>query len=246
VIEFVDLATVEVSEAGLVTFDRPLPEEVEQHLLLDHVLPLALATSGSVVVHGGVISLDGRGAVLVGSSGAGKSTLTAFAWRRGWAVGGDDGAVMAAGPPPTAEPTYSTMRLTFDSLKMLDIDPKKSAPIAGKVRVTGEGPEVFRPEPVELCVIAILVAGTAGSEATFTAVDGVEAHAELFGSTFHPDLTMPSIARTVDELGRIVDATTVGRLTVPRGRAGLSAAERLLAHTVIGEHADVVSQQPEP
>ena len=136
--------------------------------------------------------------------------------------------------------------MTLDSLQMLDIDPAPSAPIAGKIRITSHGTDGFRPEPVELRVIAILVPAPSGADATFEAIDGVDAHAELFGSTFHVDLTMPNIAKTVDDLGSIVDTTTVGRLTVPRGLAGLSAAERLLASAVVGAHADAGSRQPEP
>jgi hypothetical protein len=71
VVEFVDLTLVEVDQSsGAVVFDRELPPEMEQHLLLDHVLPLVLASRGAVVLHGAVISRSGAGAVLIGATGA--------------------------------------------------------------------------------------------------------------------------------------------------------------------------------
>ena len=111
VIDFVDLAVVEVHEAaGTIVFDRALAPEMEQHLLFDHVLPLVLASRGNLVLHAGVISRHGKGVVVAGASGAGKSTFTAFVWRNGWTVGNDDGAVIFPTNPPTVEPTYSTVR----------------------------------------------------------------------------------------------------------------------------------------
>lgn len=228
VIDFVGVAIVDIT-AGVATFDRGLPGEVEEHLLLDHILPLVLAQSGALVVHGGVISWDGVGAVLLGSSGDGKSTLTAFAWQHGWVVGGDDGAVLTSGPPPSAEPTYPTVRLTNESASLLGIDTDAGSPVAGKIRLADDHLHPFSGAPVPLGVIAIVVPGDERDTARFDLVEGVEAHAQLFGSTFHADLrTRRLLPRIVDDLGQIIDATSVGRLVVPRGRAGLEAAEGVL------------------
>ncbi|HEV2070522.1 MAG TPA: hypothetical protein VGR26_12070 [Acidimicrobiales bacterium] len=229
-IEFVGLAAVEVDEAsGSVTFDRHLPREMEQHLLLDHVLPLVLARRGRLVVHGGVVSRHGRGAVLIGASGAGKSTLTAFAWQQGWTVGGDDGAVLYDTDPPVVEPTYATVRLTPGSAELLGIVPETSSAVVGKRRITGDGDRAFRQQRVEVGLIAIIEPAAAGQPARFQQLDGGEAHARLFGSTFHAELSgtglLPGV---IDRLASIVEASTVGRLTVPHGIEGLAAAERLL------------------
>lgn len=236
VIEFVDLAVVEVADSnGLVTFDRLLHAEMEQHLVFDHVLPLVLARRGALVIHGGVISRAGKGAVLVGATGAGKSTLTAFAWQQGWTVGGDDGAVMYPTDPPTVEPTYATVRLTPGSADLLGVDPTMSAPVIGKMRIVGEGAQAFSQAVVELRVIAIIEPADAGEEARFEHLDGIDAHARLFGSTFHADLSKDRLLPAVlDRLGWIVERSLVGRLTVPRGREGLLAGERLLRTALEG------------
>lgn len=242
VVEFVDVAVVEVDdERGTIVFDRLLDPEVEEHLVFDHVLPLVLAARGALVVHGGVISLDGRGAVLLGPSGSGKSTLTAFAWSRGWTVGGDDGAVLCAGAPPTAEPTYATVRLTPTSATLLGFGSAGFATVAGKLRIHGDESRRFRQAPVPVVVLAC-IQPTEDADARWEVLHGTDAHAVLFASTFHAELTGHRLLReVVERLAAIVEVTTVARLAVPRGLDGLSAAERLLRDH-LGHHE--VSHSP--
>lgn len=238
VIEFVDVALVDVEwERGQVVFDRHLPPEMEQHLLLDHVLPLALAARGQLVVHGGVISLDGRGVVLLGASGAGKSTLSALAWQQGWTLGGDDGAVLSDADPPTVEPTYATVRLTPSSTELLGMGSMASSPVVGKRRIADDAERRFFQAAVPLCVIANIQPAAAGATARFDVVDGVSAHAVLFGSTFHAEMKGPLLPSVIERLGNIVETTTVGTLTVPRGLAGLVAAEQQLRALVTDRSA---------
>ena len=239
VIEFVDLAAVEVDETtGLVTFDRILPAEMEQHLLFDHVLPLVLARGGALVLHGAVISRTGKGAVLVGPSGAGKSTITAFAWRRGWTVGGDDGAVVFPSDPPGVEPTYTTLRLTPATVELLGFENGATSPVVGKRRIAGEDAKALSPERVELRLVAIIEPVPSAREALFEPLSPAEAHARLFGSTFHADLSAgPRLAAALEGLASIVEGSTVGQLTVPRGLDGLDAAERIL-RSVLDIEAD--------
>lgn len=229
VIEFVDLAWVEVRDVtSTVAFDRPLPPDMEEHLLLDHVLPLVLARDGHTVLHGGLMSLDGTGAVVIGASGAGKSTMIAFAWQQGWTVGGDDGTVVVPSSPPRAEPTYSTIRLSAASIELLGIDPSSTVPVAGKLRID-DPTRPFAPDAVAVRVVASVVRAPAGAAASFERLDGMDAHALLFGSTFHAELSGGRrLTTTVDHLARIIETADVGRLTIPGGRRGLAAAERVL------------------
>ncbi len=230
VIEFVNLAMVEVASAnGTVVFDRDLPSDMEQHLLFDHVLPLALARDGALVLHAGVISRGGKGVVLVGPSGAGKSTVTAFAWQKDWTVGGDDGAVLVATRPPTVEPTYGTVRLTPQSAHLLGFPPGGGSSVVGKMRLGENGMTPFRQPPVELRLIAVVEPAPAGATARFHELTAIEAHARLFGSTFHADFSGDRLlSAVVDGLASIVETTPVRTLSVPRGLDGLVGAERLL------------------
>lgn len=235
VIDFVDLARAEVDDrSARITFDRVLSDEMEEHLIFDHILPLALATRGSLVLHGGVISLDRHAAVLVGATGSGKSTLTAFAWQRGWTVGGDDGAVLHTADPPVVEPTYATIRLSPASMALLGIDESGSTSVIGKKRIEAEGAKAFSQERVELNVIVIIEPVPASDPPRFTKLDGIDAHARLFGATFHADFSQDRLLPSVlDRLAKIVETTTVGRLSVPRGRTGLEGAEQKL-RTLVG------------
>jgi len=227
VVDFLGVARVEVQDgSGTVVFDRPLSDQMEQHLLLDHVLPLVLARAGEVVLHGGVVSRSGRAVVLIGSTGAGKSTLTAFAGQRGWSIGGDDGAVLTATKPPSVEPTYATVRLTPAGAQLLGIAPDAGSAVLGKMRL--EQPPLCRQSPVPLHLIALLQPVPAGAAARWEPFVGVEAHARLLSSTFHADFSAEYLPTVVRTLGSIVDSVVVGRLNVPRGWNGLAEAEDLL------------------
>lgn len=230
VIEYLHVVLLEVTLADLtVTFDRPLEPHMEQHLLLDHVLPLLLTLRGQVVLHGAVVHLDGRAVVLVGSSGAGKSTLTAFAWQRGWTVGGDDGAVLHLGPPVACGPTYPTIRLSVESAALLGVAPDAGGRVANKLRVTGRGERKFDPATRPLALVAEVVPVRADTPAGLVPLRGALSHAALFGYAFHLQLGEgPLLRRAVEVLAGVADVVPVARLRVPRGLPGLTAAEALL------------------
>lgn len=235
VVEFVDLVSAEVIDGtGEVVFGLELDEETEQHMLLDHILPLVLSRKGHLVLHGAVISRGGRGAVLVGVSGAGKSTLTAYAWQNGWTIGGDDGAVVSEGEPSTVEPTYASLRVTPFSAGLVSLEGIATSMVVGKMRVAGEAAEQFQQDPVELRVIAIMRPVSESGQAQFSRLHGVQAHVGLFSATFHADfsasLGLPAITNRLTELVR---TTTIGVLDVPRGIDGLRAAEQVLRSALV-------------
>jgi hypothetical protein len=233
VIEFVGRVVVEVRDRdGSVVFDRAIPPDQEQHLLLDQVLPLVLARRGDIVLHSGVLTRGDRAVMLIGQSGAGKSTLTAYAGQQGWTIGGDDCAVVRPTTPVMVEPTYPTVRLTRDAAHLLGMPADVGSPVAGKRRLSDEG-QRFSQEPAVLALIARLEPVAAGEPASFTKLRGAEAHTALLTSTVHADVRGGALFRHV--LGGLVDVVetvTVGRLCVPRGRDGLADAERVLREAV--------------
>jgi hypothetical protein len=116
---------------------------------------------------------------------------------------------------------------------MLGIDPATSSAVVGKMRIAGNGRQAFHQGAVELRLIAI-IEPVDDDEASFERLNGIDAHARLFGSTFHADLSRTNLLPAMlDQLATIVETTTVGRLAVPRGLAGLASAERLL-RTLVG------------
>lgn len=233
VIEFVGRVAVEVWDRdGAIVFDRELAPDVEEHLLLDQVLPVILARRGDIVLHAGVLTQGDRAVMLIGQSGAGKSTLTAFAGQQGWTIGGDDCAVVRPVVPVMVEPTYPTVRLTRDAARLLGMAPDVGSGVAGKRRLSEDG-QRFRQEPAALALVARIEPVPAGVPASFTTLRGAEAHTSLLTSTIHADVTGGAVFQDVlGGLVQVVETVRVGRLAVPRGTAGLADAERVLRESL--------------
>ena len=234
VADFPGHALVEVRDSdGAVTVDRELAADLEEHLVLDHVLPLVLARRGELVLHGAVVSRDGHAAVLTGPTGSGKSTLTAWVGHHGWDVGGDDGAVIHFTSPLAVEPTYPTVRLLPDATALLGMPSGAGTEAAGKRRLGELASRAFRTTPTELALVAVVNAVEADQPSRLTRLGGVAAHAALFGNTFHAELARgPLLTGVVDRLADVATAVPVVVLDVPRGRDGLAAAEAVLSQAV--------------
>jgi len=215
-----------------VRFDREMAPDVEEHLLLDHVLPLVLACRGAVVLHGGVVGTQGQGVVIVGPSGVGKSTLTAYLAQRGWTIGGDDAAMLRPGHPPTAEPTYSTIRLTSAGAALLGVTVDPGSQVVGKWRLDGVGPQAFSGAALPLAVVALLRPASRDAPAVAATLRGAAAHSEIFSCTFQVSRSAAALSQVIDMIGALVDQSVVLRLDVPRGLPGLAAAEALLLERV--------------
>lgn len=97
-----------------------VPSVTLRHLLIDHVIPTALAGSGELVLHASGVVLP-RGAVLIlGPSGAGKSTLAAVLARRGRPVLSDDAArLVEEASRFVVAPSYPGLRLWPDGIDVL-------------------------------------------------------------------------------------------------------------------------------
>jgi hypothetical protein len=208
-------------------FDRELPQDVEDHLVLDHVLPLWLARHGHVVLHGATLVKAARSLVLTGHSGVGKSTLTSFLGGRGWLVGGDDAAIVHKGSQVTVEATYPTVRLPSTATSLLGLSADAGVPVAGKRRIDPPLDRIAT-EPAELALVA-RINPVEEDEARFEPVHGASALDLLLTNTFHVDLgSTAHLAGLMDGLIRLIDSAVVGELYVPRGPAALVATQHVL------------------
>lgn len=75
---------------------QPTPWRVGRHLL-SWGLQLLHNRAGTPMIHGAVVARPGGAVVITGASGAGKSTLAVAALAAGWAVHGDDMAIVRRG-----------------------------------------------------------------------------------------------------------------------------------------------------
>lgn len=109
-----------------------VPDDTVQHYLVDEVLPDLLSASGSLVLHGAAVSLDGRALVLLGGSGMGKSTLSASLSRRGFPLLTDDCAVIdTVSDGYLVQPSYHSVRLwPPGARRVFGEEPEESDPVA--------------------------------------------------------------------------------------------------------------------
>ena len=111
-----------------------------RHLLLDQVLPLALAAEGALVLHASAVRRDGDAIALAGAAGSGKSTLAAALAREGWCVASDDGVVVNEDQGGwTAVPAYAGLRVWADAAEATGLTGQAVSEVAeysAKVRVT--------------------------------------------------------------------------------------------------------------
>lgn len=93
-----------------------------RHLLIDQLLPRALAYRGHLPLHAGAVVIEEQAVLVVGESGWGKSTLVAALHSQGHRVLTDDCAlVRPAGSNAHARGTYPSLRLLPDTLaRVLD------------------------------------------------------------------------------------------------------------------------------
>lgn len=127
-------------------YGTPSADDPDWMELVAVVMFELLAAAGSVVVHAGVVTVDGHGILMVGPSGAGKSTLVVLLAQAGCPYTADDLTLL--GPRDTswfAGGTGGPIRLRPG----LEIDggllEDEGLDAAGKSRLRPRRPHMFRP-----------------------------------------------------------------------------------------------------
>ena len=183
-----------------------------EHLLLDQVVPLALARQGHLVLHASAVHVPGFGAyAILGRSRRGKSTLASALARHGEIVA-DDCLRIDAGPFGfQALPSYPGLRLW---------------PGAGpKRRVNGED-ITFRSDGSPLRGIFVLGTRTGrGPAAWVRPMPAARAFVELARHQFQLDVTdRNGLGRSFQVLSGLAVAVPVFRLRVRDGLDAISEA----------------------
>ncbi len=192
--------------------DRPL-----EHLLLDQVVPLALAQQGHLLLHASAVHVPGVGALaIIGRSRRGKSTLASALARHGDLLADDCVRVDHISGQFQAVPSYPGLRLWSDA--------------GEKRRLKGQAVP-FR--SIGSRLRGIFVLGTRarlGPALAVRAIPATHALVQLAKHQFQLDVTdRTALARSFERLTALVAAVPVYRLRV---RDGLDVLDEAAAGLV--------------
>lgn len=207
-----------------------------RHLLLDQVMPLALAAGGEVVLHAAAVrAATGETILLCGAGGAGKSTLAAALSRAGLPVLADDGALIVFDVVrPAVIASYPGLRI-WDDAAMAGgylLDPGRAvAEYTRKKRVA-----------IDLSVEApaaplgpIYVVRPA-ARLRFERLGGAAAIRALLEHTFRCAVTRQALRAGLDSAARLASVAEIWSLDVPRGLEGIDdVAAAVVAHASSAE-----------
>lgn len=108
-----------------------LDRDTLEHLIVDQLLPRALAHRGAFVAHASAVLVDGSAVLFLGHSGWGKSTLASLLHGAGHRVLSDDCALLTVtAASVTATATYPSLRLFDDSIDRMTDSAPATLPVA--------------------------------------------------------------------------------------------------------------------
>jgi hypothetical protein len=173
-----------------------------EHLLLDQVVPLALARQGHLLLHASAVHVPGFGAIaILGRSRRGKSTLAAAFARHAEIIADDCLRIDAASGSFHAVPSYPELRLWSDAGAKLRFDA-----------------DVFRFKAGDSPLRAIFVLGarsTRGPAAVVCPVPAARAFVQVARHQFQLDVAdRRDLARSFHTLTALVATVPVYRLRV--------------------------------
>jgi hypothetical protein len=238
------LATFAVeAEGGAITCHpvEGLPASTLEHLLIDQVLPRALAHSGHLVFHAGCVATPFGAVGFLGDSGAGKSTLCGAFAQSGHPLLGDDGVVVRRTPLSghTAIATYPGLRLLPSSFAHLFDVEAAGRPVAHYTEKCRLDPHH---DAIALATGAHpLLAFYVLREGAAVDVDDLpqrEAFMALLGASFQLHLDDPERSRRLfAQIGALQDAVPIRRLTYPRDLSRLAEVRAAVLADAAGRAA---------
>jgi hypothetical protein len=196
-------------------------EGLLEHRLACLVLPLMLAERGDLALHAAVLARDGRAVAFCGASMRGKSTLAAELARRGYALLGDDSAVVSLDGDDALlvwpGPSGSRLRRPGERLLRRLVHAEDGREQTAPVRLTA--------------VVELSERG--GDELEVDALDPVTGATTLYA--YAPQADGPAVARTFAMAARLVERVPVLRARMPDdlARAG-DHAEQLFSAALAG------------
>lgn len=247
ILGFTDVASFTVTNAG----DRVdwwcdgLETATLAHLILDHVLPIALARRGHAVLHAAVLARPSGGAYAVaGRSGWGKSTLASALVNRGHELLADDCAVITLDGAarkghasetstidgsrvarPRVAPAYPGVRLHGHSVEIAGVggvpETGEVSQYSAKRRFAVGGDSRWNgARSRSLDTIFVLDPPTAHGRGRSTRLGGPEALFTMLAHSFHVG-DGADRSKTLGRLGSLAEAVDVIQLAYARTPVGL-------------------------
>ena len=216
-----------------------VPPATCDHIYLNQVLPLLLARSGELVLHGSGVVVEGKAVVFVGESGCGKSTLAAAFSVDGQPFLSDDTLVLRPSADGyTVMPGHPSIRLWEDSHEALLPLKSSVAPAVyytSKARfLAGETLEYFDRPAVLRC--AYFLGDSGFADIQIRQIGPSDAVAIMLKHSFILDIQdRQLLASQFDKIAKIVDAIDCYRLDYPRCYARLDELKEC-----IRDHAETI------
>lgn len=246
-LRFPDIADFFINRIGTSIRCRPTPStsvRTVRHLLLDQVMPRAVAHQGNLVLHASAALIPTGCACFVGPSGAGKSTLASSFQTAGYRLLADDAVWLR---PENGDifcvPSYEGARLWPGSLERLQLSGMSHRLVSGysdKKRLIPRS-ESAPINPTPLAALFVLTAPMDGKHATDIVTEpiyGAGNMVELIKQAFVLDVkNRQHTASHFNLLGRIVDAhIRMYRLSYPRDFEQLSEVRTHILRTLEREY----------
>ena len=203
---------------------KHLGDQEPEHLLTNHVLPLAASRAGFLVLHASVVVRPGGGAVaFTGPVGAGKSTTALALVSKGWRMLSDDRLIVD--DRHHAYPVAPYLRVAPDAAAHFDHD--ATLPTGHhKVRLRAGSGLASHDDPIALERIVFL---QNSDKVQATRLSGREASMAVLTSLLQLGLDQPHSQRRVFErVGSLVAAVPVSSLQIAKRWESLSKIEAAL------------------
>jgi hypothetical protein len=216
--------------------------ETIRHLLLDQVLPAALANAGKLVLHASAVLVPGGVAAFMGRSGQGKSTLAASFCESGYALVTDDCLLFEQRENGFyGVGSYPGLRLWGDSANAFFTGAaersSKVAHYSEKLRLTKEHTGLtFLTDPARIGNIYLLDCSESVCAVEINRISGARSLVHILQYLFHLDVKDPEALRLqFDGLSRIATSCPVYRLSFRRGYDVLGAVKRAVLEHMASE-----------
>ena len=191
-----------------------------EHLFHNNVVPMLLADSGALMLHGAAVDLGDGAVVFIGLSGRGKSTLAASFASAGLPFLSDDSIRLdPRGTGYIAQPSYPSIRLRRDSDEAIlcaRTSDVSSVTFSNKARYAAgsEIPHSTKPTPLR----AIYVLEREGvTEINIQRLNANEAVMEFVQHSFNLDIrSEATLSGHFERMATLANKASVFRLDYPR------------------------------